>query len=252
MSNTGDLKKESFQFYSLERQKKDKESFWVYWVTRKISFWITPILIRAGVSANQATVFGILVGIIAAGFIITGAFWYVFFGAILMQFWLIMDSVDGNIARIRKKPSLLGKFLEELNGEIMSALFFTSIGIAASRMPGFFPFPFNINPSPYLFIVLGALASFSIIFRHLISVHYLAIFSSDKEFKAELFLNSRVTRFFYNLVIKFLGIYSSAQPLLLLAAVFNALGLYTIIYSLMHIGAMFANIAVAIFKAKEH
>ena len=237
------------EIYSTQRQKEDKETVWVYYVTRKISFWITPFFLKLGISANQASFITIITGIVAAILIMIGDYWIVLAGAILMQFWLILDSIDGNIARYRKTFTSFGKFLEELDGTIMSALFFSSIGVAASGIPGFIPFSIDI-PS-YWFIILGIITSFSVIFRHLISRHFEAIFFQNKEFRNESLFELGFLPNFYRSAIKFLGIYSLAQPLLILAVIFNFLGLYTIVYFLMNIVGMFVNITLIILKAKK-
>jgi len=244
------LKEDFSKIYSIEKQKEDKETVWVYYVTRKISFWITPFFLKLGISANQSSCLAIITGIMAAILIMMGNWKIVLSGAILMQVWLILDSVDGNIARYKKTFTSFGKFLEELDGAIIAALFFSSIGVAASKIPGFIPF--SIEISSYLFIILGIITSFSVIFRHLISRHFQVIFYKEKEFKIESLLKPGLLFPSYNLAIKFLGIYSLAQPLLILAIIFNLLGLYTIIYFLMTAGATFANISFLIFEAKRN
>lgn len=238
------------EFYSSQRQKEDKETFWVYYVTRPLSFLVTPIFLKLSLSANQVSCLGIIIGIIAAILVTTGIYWQVLTGAILMQIWLILDSVDGNIARYKKTFTLFGKFLEEINGTIMSVLFFSSVGFAASRMPGFLP-QFVEIPY-YMFSILGLIASFSIIFRHLISRHFEVIYYKDQEFKNESLFRSGFISTIYRAAIKFLGIYSLAQPLLLLAVIFNLLGLYIIIYFPMQVTAMFVNIGFVIIKAKNN
>jgi len=237
------------KIYSEERKKEDKETLWVYYVTRPVSFLITPLFLRLGFSANQVSVLGMEIGALSAIFMIVGDYWLVLVGTILLELWLVLDSVDGNVARYRKTPTLLGKFLEEVDGAMMSALFFTSIGFAASKIPGFLPkflnFPF------YIFIILGILTSFLVIFRHLITVHYNYIFSDSKQYSPEDTFNKSSISFLYNIAIKFLGIYSLAQPLLIIAAMFNFLGIYTIVYFSMHLMVTIGTISLLFSKAKK-
>jgi hypothetical protein len=90
-----------------------------------------------------------------------------------------------------------------------------------------------------------------VIFRHLITVHYNYIFSDQKQYSPEQTFNNSPISFLYNIAIKFLGIYSLAQPLLILAAAFNLLGIYTIAYFLMHLTVMSGTIIFLFVKAKN-
>ena len=86
----GKLNSQNFsEIYSIQRQKEDKETVWVYYVTRKISFWITPFFLKLGISANQVSFIAIITGIVAAILIMIGDYWVILAGVILMQFWLI-------------------------------------------------------------------------------------------------------------------------------------------------------------------
>ena len=117
--------------YPPEKEKQNKETIWEHYFARKIAFLIAPFFLKTKMSANQISVLAIVVGVIAAILIMVGDFRIILFGAILMQFWLILDKVDGVIARYRKTVTRFGEFLEEFDGTIIAALFFSSIGIAA-------------------------------------------------------------------------------------------------------------------------
>jgi len=234
--------------YSLNVKKKDKELIWPYYVTRRISFWITPLFLKLRISANQVSFLAIITGIISAILIMVGNYWMVLSGAILMQIWLTFDALDGNIARYKKNFSSFGKFLEELEGAIIAALFFSSVGVSASKFPGFLPHFFKI-PS-YLFIILGILTSFFVIFRHLIFRHFEVIYFKDKDIKGEsIYEGKGILPTLYKTVIKFLGIYSLAQPLLIISIIFNFLGIYIIFYFLAHALSMLGNVFFLILKA---
>ena len=237
------------EIYPPEKEKANKETVWEHYFARKIAFLVVPIFLKMKISANQISILAIIIGIIAAIFIMLGDFWAILSGAILMQVWLILDKVDGVIARYRKTTSKFGEFLEEFDGAIIAVLFFSSIGVAASKFPGSLP-PFLQLP-PYLFIILGILTSLFIIFRHLIFRHFEAVFSKEKEVKNESLFTSTGLAIFYKMAIKFLGIYSLAQPLLILAVIFNFLGLYTLVYSIIQGAVMLANASFLVYKASK-
>jgi phosphatidylglycerophosphate synthase len=163
-------------------------------------------------------------------------------GAILLQIWLILDKTDGLIARYRKSISSFGKFLEELNGAVVAALFFSSIGFAASKLPGFLPFQFKLPP--YFFIIFGILTSFFIVFRHLAFRHFEIVFQK-KESKP--LIKSNLSK----IVVKFSGVYSLAQPIFILAILFKFLGFYVLTYFLIHLILMLASIIILIRNASK-
>lgn len=241
--------KVNLEIYPPEKEKANKETIWEHYFARKIAFLITPVFLKTKISANQVSILAIITGIAAAILIILGDFWQVFLGAILMQLWLILDKVDGIIARYRKMVTLFGKFLDELDGAVIAALFFSSIGVAASKFPGFLPFFLQLPP--YLYIILGISTSFFVIFRHLIFRHFEAVFLKEKEIKSESLLNSGKLGIFYKTAIKFLGVYSLAQPLFILSIIFNFLGLYTLVYFLLQGAAMLANLSFLVYRASK-
>lgn len=237
------------EIYPPEKEKENKETVWEHYFARKIAFLIAPIFLKTKISANQISILAIIIGIIAATLIMLGDFWMLLLGAILMQLWLILDKVDGVIARYRKMVTPFGKFLEELDGAVIAALFFSSIGVAASKFPGFLSF-FPKFP-PNLFIIIGILTSFFIIFRHLAFRHFEAVFLKEKEVKSKSLYNSGRLAIFYKMTIKFLGIYSLAQPIFILAIIFNFLGLYILVYFIMQGVAMLANVIYLLYKASK-
>jgi len=235
------------EIYPIEKEKANKETVWEHYFARKIAFFITPIFLKLKVSANQVSILAIITGIIAAILIMVGDFWQVFLGAILMQVWLIIDKVDGVIARYKKTITRFGEFLEEFDGAVIAALFFSSIGVAASKLPGFLPF--SLQFSPHLLIILGVLTSFFVIFRHLIFRHFEAVFPRGKESEGGHSFGSGRLAIFYKMAVKFLGIYSLAQPFLILAIIFNFLGLYTLVYFIIQGVAMLASVSFLVYKA---
>lgn len=238
------------EIYPPEKEKANKETVWEYYFARKIAFLITPIFLKTKISANQVSILAIIIGIIAAILITIGDFWVILFGASLMQLWLVFDKVDGILARYRKKVTPFGKFLDELDGAVIAALFFSSIGAAASKSPGFLPFFLQLPP--YLYIILGISTSFFVIFRHLIFRHFEAVFLKEKEIKSESLLNSGKLAIFYKTAIKFLGVYSLAQPLFILSIIFNFLGLYILVYFLLQGAAMLANLSFLVYGAAKY
>jgi phosphatidylglycerophosphate synthase len=81
---------------------------------RRVSFLLTRLCIRLGVSANQATVSGILLGILGGGFFLFGYWWMNLGGIVLLYISLTLDQVDGELARYYGTVSLNGVYLDEI------------------------------------------------------------------------------------------------------------------------------------------
>ena len=111
--------------YDQNRRNFDKiVSLWVYYVTRPISFIVTPFFIICGFSANASTLFGFVLGILSFIFSIYGE---LFYAALFYNLFLIFDSVDGNIARLNG-PTVNGEYFDAITGDLINFLFLPFIG----------------------------------------------------------------------------------------------------------------------------
>lgn len=106
-------------------------SVWTRFVILPIAFPIAGILHRIGMSANQVTYTSILISFVAAGLTATAKYELVLLGAFLFNVYLVLDFVDGNIARISGKDSPYGTWIDNLGGYLTYVLIFLSVGIAA-------------------------------------------------------------------------------------------------------------------------
>lgn len=82
---------------------------------RKISIYLTKLLLHTSITANQTTLLLVFIGILAGIFLTYGQEWYTLIGALLLQLWYIFDHVDGEIARYRGTESITGKYLDLLS-----------------------------------------------------------------------------------------------------------------------------------------
>ena len=116
---------------SLPKKKNSKSSLWVKWIIRKLSFPFTFLFINLGFSAWGASVLSIFVALAGcAALCVDSALWRVV-GVVLVEFWLVMDCVDGNIARVKKTSSPMGGCIDAFSGYFITAFVFFSVGVAA-------------------------------------------------------------------------------------------------------------------------
>ena len=84
---------------SLTKKKNSRSSLWVQLWVRKASFPVTYLFINAGWTANMVSVLSWIVIFVAAVLLSIDNFGCMLTGVILTNFWLVLDCVDGNIAR---------------------------------------------------------------------------------------------------------------------------------------------------------
>ncbi len=70
---------------------------------RKLSIRITRVLLPTGISANQTTVIGILVGIAGGLLLAVNEYWAQILAIVLMQLAFVLDFCDGEIARFERE-----------------------------------------------------------------------------------------------------------------------------------------------------
>ena len=97
----------------------------------RFSMRITRLLARApmSVTPNHVTLLAIAVGITAAALVLRGAAWAVALGGVLLEVNSILDSVDGELARLRFQYSKLGQWLDNLSDDLVDNLFIAACGL---------------------------------------------------------------------------------------------------------------------------
>jgi len=102
-------------------------------VLRKVSPHFTKFFITHGITANQVSILGILIGISSAIMLFSGTP-LMLVGCLLYQLWNLFDSIDGEIARVTDTKTPSGKYLETIGDAIVECSFVLFLGIGLSRM----------------------------------------------------------------------------------------------------------------------
>jgi phosphatidylglycerophosphate synthase len=97
-------------------------------ICRPLSIYLTRLAIMAGLTANQVTVLFFLMGLLACTLFLDGGPVFNFYGCIALQLWYLLDHVDGEVARYRKKTSLAGIYMDEMVHYTVHPLVFLSLG----------------------------------------------------------------------------------------------------------------------------
>ena len=108
---------------------------------RKLSIRITRVLLPTGISANQTTVVGILIGLVGAALLADNYFWAQITAILLLQLSFVLDFCDGEIARFErvvegKSSGAGGAYLDWVGHYYIPALMTGALGWAIFHETG--------------------------------------------------------------------------------------------------------------------
>ena len=221
-------------YRSQEKSTLDRSELMGYYVFRPLSFYPTAWFMNMGLSANQTTWISIVVLIIGCLLLAAGSYAGVVVGAILVNCWIVLDFVDGNIARYRKASSRYGEFIDALGASICHLTYFAAgIGFFLSGADRIFFDAYSMSDSyPTLILAIGAVASLSAVWIRLVYQKFKNTFP-DSEFEkrdvvnmqAKRSLLSRAFKLGHNLV----NLSGLLLPVLLVAAILQLVDVLLII-----------------------
>ena len=129
-------------------QERSKDSWLINNVFRKISIYITKMLLYTPISGNQATMLMTFVGLIAGLFFIFGNYYYSIMGALILLFSDILDCVDGEVARYRGSCSIAGRDYDHLSHLIVDSFLFVCLSFGVfHNINNIIPFIFGYSAS---------------------------------------------------------------------------------------------------------
>lgn len=238
---------------SLPVKKNSNSSWWVKLWVRKASFFFTYVFINLGFSANMVSVLSIIITLVACILYTIPIQWATIVATILINFWLVLDCVDGNIARCKKQKTIYGEFVDDISGYYTVAFVYLAIGICA------------YNLSDRLFgshciwlIVMGGISSICDILARLIHKDYehfsdktLSEAERNEKNKHESYevMDKRSLSFIRRRIGKEIGISGLFMLLAIVSCIFNTYDLMTIFYFLFNSAALITTTVFLVYKA---
>lgn len=121
--------KESLKRVTQARQlcQPTKED-WTSRQYRSLSIFLTLLLAKSEVSANEITVAWIVSGVAGTIALAFPSYWLRVAGAALILFSELLDFVDGELARLKQETSSSGVFLDLLGHDLIKRSLFLAIG----------------------------------------------------------------------------------------------------------------------------
>lgn len=103
---------------------------------REISLRITRILATTKVTPNQLTYLMTLAGVLAAPALLVPGVWGAVLGVVMVQLYLLLDCVDGELARWKQQFSLSGVYLDRVGAYLCDAAVLVGFGLRAADLWG--------------------------------------------------------------------------------------------------------------------
>ncbi|MGH3033447.1 MAG: NTP transferase domain-containing protein [Gaiellaceae bacterium] len=102
-------------------------------LNRRLSWRLSLLLVRAGLSPDAATLFAFGLALLAAGALAAGQewSWALVAGGVLTQMASVVDGVDGELARASLRASPAGAFLDSVLDRMADAALLAALALAA-------------------------------------------------------------------------------------------------------------------------
>ncbi|MEU6982302.1 CDP-alcohol phosphatidyltransferase family protein [Streptomyces sp. NPDC046324] len=103
---------------------------------REISLRITRRLVTTKITPNQLTYVMTLFGVLAAPALLVPGIWGAVLGVVAVQMYLLLDCVDGEVARWKQQFSLSGVYLDRVGAYLCDAAVLVGFGLRAADLWG--------------------------------------------------------------------------------------------------------------------
>lgn len=103
---------------------------------RKISQFFSRRLVRTQITPNQVTLTGMSIGLLGALLLSSPSHWQRVLGSLLFVFCIIVDGVDGEVARLKVMDSRFGRYLDITTDNLVHIAVFVGIAVGLYRETG--------------------------------------------------------------------------------------------------------------------
>ena len=117
----------------LSMANRANDGFFSVFFLRKFSKLLTWVAVKVGATPNQVTLISFAIGLYSAYSFSLGGFWNLFLGALLLQLSIIVDCVDGELARYTRKFSQLGAWLDAVTDRVKEYMVFLGLAMGADK-----------------------------------------------------------------------------------------------------------------------
>ncbi|MFJ2830354.1 CDP-alcohol phosphatidyltransferase family protein [Streptomyces sp. NPDC087263] len=101
---------------------------------REISLRVDPFLVNSRITPNQLTHLMVVAGVLAGAVLLVPGLTGALLGAVLIQLYLLLDCVDGEIARWRRQTSITGVYLDRIGHYLSEAALLVGFGLRGADL----------------------------------------------------------------------------------------------------------------------
>ena len=212
---------------SLPMKKNSNSSWWVKMWVRKASFPFTYLFINLGFSPNAVSILSIAFVLAACvGYVVSTPV-AIITAVLLINVWLILDCVDGNIARCRKQRTVYGEFVDDIGGYYVVAFIYLAIAFCVYNIGGIF-----VDVSNKWILAAGGVACICDILARLINKDYVNFSKNRPDYVQEDYLTESKKSLSYirRRIGKELGVSGMFMPLTIICAIWHCYDLMVLFY----------------------
>ena len=234
---------------SLPVKKNSNSSWWVKLWVRKSSFLFTFLFINFGFSPNAVSVLSIFIVLAACAAYVISTPIAIITAVVLINFWLILDCVDGNIARCRKQKTIYGEFVDDIGGYYVVAFIYFAISFCVYNIGGLL-----VEEGNKWILAAGGMASICDILARLINKDYVNFSKNRSDYIQEDYRTESKKSLSYvrRRIGKELGISGLFMPLTILCAIGHCYDLLVFFYLLFNGFALLSTTIIYIYKADRY
>ncbi|MGR8007154.1 CDP-alcohol phosphatidyltransferase family protein [Streptomyces hypolithicus] len=101
---------------------------------REISLHIDPYLVNTKITPNQLTYLMVVVGVLGGAALLIPGLTGAILAVVLFQIYLLLDCVDGEVARWRKQTSITGVYLDRIGHYLCEAALLVGFGLRGADL----------------------------------------------------------------------------------------------------------------------
>ena len=234
---------------SLPVKKNSNSSWWVKLWVRKASFPFTYLIINMGFSPNAVSVLSIAFVLAAcAGYVISTPA-AIITAVVLINVWLILDCVDGNIARCRKQKTIYGEFVDDIGGYYVVAFIYLAIAFCVYNIGGCW-----VDARNKWILAAGGVACICDILARLINKDYVNFSKNRSDYVQDDYRTESKKSLSYvrRRVGKELGVSGLFMPFTIVGAIWHCYDLLVLFYLLFNGFALLSTTVIYIYKADKY
>ncbi|MEJ2670631.1 MAG: CDP-alcohol phosphatidyltransferase family protein [Deltaproteobacteria bacterium] len=133
---SGPQEAESRLINALAEATRESDGFLTRTVDRRISRRISPWLARWGIRPNWVTLMGTLIGLTGAWLLSRATYEAHLAGTLMFLAAVIVDGVDGEVARLTLQESVFGHYLDICTDNLVHVAVFVGLALGLSRATG--------------------------------------------------------------------------------------------------------------------